>query len=201
MLKYGLIGAMLLFLTGACNNPSKQLFEFSKESASVVISGTSTLHDWKMSLKVFDCNAKFSVEGSRVKGINDVTFRCRTEDLKSDNSLMDKTAYAALKSATFPEIKFNMISGMEISSDSNNFVSSIKGKLSIAGKSFPVSVPFEGSLSDNNGINIIEVRGGTGLKLSDFDITPPVAMMGIIKTGDNITVSFSIKFRQKEEQH
>lgn len=200
MLKYGMIGVMLLFFTGTTNNSSKQPFELSKESASVLISGTSSLHDWKMSLKIFDCNANFIVEGSRLRGIDDVTFNCKATDLKSDNSLMDKKAYAALKSGTFPEIKFNMVSVMEISPDNNKFISSIRGKLFIAGKSIPVSIPLNGSLSNINGFNIIDVSGGTELKLSDFDITPPTAMMGVLKTGDRITVSFSIQFQQKPVQ-
>jgi hypothetical protein len=121
-------------------------------------------------------------------------------DLISDNSLMDKKAYSALKSKIFPEIKFNMISAMEISSDNNKFRDNLRGNLSIAGKSMPILIPFNGTLSNINGINIIEVNGETELKMSDFDISPPSFMMGALKTGDRITISFSLQFLQKSEQ-
>jgi hypothetical protein len=200
MLKYGIIGIMSFFLAGTTSDPGNQLFELSKEYAPIKISGTSTLHDWKMYLKIFDCNANFIVEGSRLKGVDAVTFNCKTTDLKSDNSLMDKKTYSALKSGTFPEIKFNMISAMEISADNNKFVNNLRGKLFIAGKTIPVSIPINGTLSNINGINIIHVSGETELKLSDFDISPPTAMMGVLKTGDKITVSFSLQFQQKSMQ-
>jgi hypothetical protein len=200
MFKYGMIGVMLLFLTGTTDKSSKSSFELSRESASVMISGTSTLHDWKMFLKTFDCNANFILDGSRVKGIDDVSFDCKATDLKSDNSMMDNKAYDALKYVAFPEIRFSMISAMEISPDNNKFISSLRGKLSIAGKSIPVSIPLNGSFSSVNGINIIEISGGTELKLSDFNIIPPTAIMGLIKTGDRITVSFSLQFQRKAVQ-
>jgi hypothetical protein len=200
MFKYGIVGVLSLVLAGTTFNPGNQPFELSKENASILISGTSTLHDWKMSLKIFDLNANFILEGSRLKGIDNVTFDCNTTDIKSDNSLMDKKAYAALKSSTFPNIKFNMISILGIPPDNNKFISSLRGKLFIAGKSIPVSIPLNGSLSDINGINIIDVSGEIDLKMSDFDIAPPTAMMGALKTGDRITVSFSLQFRQKPAQ-
>ncbi|MGD0340924.1 MAG: YceI family protein [Bacteroidales bacterium] len=197
MFKYGIIGMMSLFLTETTINPGSRFFELSKENAAILISGTSTLHDWKMYLKVFDCNANFIEEESQLKGIDEVTFTCRTTDLKSDNSLMDKKAYSALKSGSFPEIKFNMISAMEISPDNNKFSNVLRGNLFIAGKSISVLIPINGSLSNINGINRIDVSGETELKMSDFAITPPTAMMGALKTDDRITVSFTLQFLQK----
>jgi len=200
MFKYGMIGALSLLLAGTTFNSKSQSFELSKESASITISGTSTLHDWKMYLETFDCNTNFILKGSILKGIDRVTFNCKVTDLKSDNSLMDKKAYTALKSRTFPEIKFNMISPMEISSDNNKFRNNLKGILFIAGESNAVSIPLNGTLYNKNETNIIDVRGETELKMSDFDISPPAFMMGALKTGDRITVSFVLQFLQKSGQ-
>jgi hypothetical protein len=200
MFKYRMIGVLSLLLAGTTFNSKSQSFELSKENASIVISGTSTLHDWKMYLKTFDCTANFIQKGSELKVIDKVTFNCMATDLISDNSLMDKKAYSALKSKIFPEIKFNMISAMEISSDNNKFRDNLRGNLFIAGKSMPILIPFNGTLSNINGINIIEVNGETELKMSDFDISPPSFMMGALKTGDRITISFSLQFLQKSEQ-
>jgi len=33
--------------------------------------------------------------------------------------------------------------------------------------------------------------------MSDFDITPPTAMLGTLKTGDKVKVSFSFQFLMK----
>jgi len=36
--------------------------------------------------------------------------------------------------------------------------------------------------------------------MSDFGITPPVLMLGALKTGDRIIITFSLKFLQKQQQ-
>lgn len=110
---------------------------------------------------------------------------------------MDRKAYSALKSKTFPEIKFNMTSTIEISSTSNQFTENLKGNLSLAGKSVAVAIPVTGKLYDINGIKTIEVQGKTELKMSNFNISPPTFMMGALKTGDKVTISFSLRFLQK----
>jgi hypothetical protein len=150
-----------------------------------------------MDLKIFDCNANFIMKNSRLTSIDKVAFICKTTDLKSDYSLMDKKTYSALKSGTFPEIKFNGISSMEIPAYNNKFTDNLRGNLFIAGKSITVSIPINGTLSSINGINIIDISGETDLKLSDFNIVPPTAMLGALKTGNGITVSFSLQFIQK----
>ena len=197
MFKYGMIGVMSLLLAGPTVNQKNQPFEISKEKESFLVTGTSTLHDWKMDLKIFDCNANFIMEGPRLTSIDQVAFNCKATDLKSDNSLMDKKAYSALKSGTFPEIKFNGISPIEISVNNNKFTDNLRGNLFIAGKSITVLIPINGTFSSINGNNIIEVSGETDLKLSSFNIVPPTAMLGTFKTGDGITVSFSLRFMQK----
>jgi hypothetical protein len=197
MFKYGMIGVISLLLAGTTVNQKSQSFELSKEKTSVLVTGTSTLHNWKMDLKIFDCNANFIMKNSRLTSIDKVAFICKTTDLKSDYSLMDKKTYSALKSGTFPEIKFNGISSMEIPAYNNKFTDNLRGNLFIAGKSITVSIPINGTLSSINGINIIDISGETDLKLSDFNIVPPTAMLGALKTGNGITVSFSMQFIQK----
>jgi hypothetical protein len=200
MFKYRIIGIISLSLAVTTINCYSQSFELSKESASILISGTSTLHDWKMYLKIFDSNANFIMKGSLLKGIDSVTFSCKATDLKSDNSLMDRKTYSALKSTTFPEIKFTSISAIEISSDNNKFMDNLKGNLFIAGKSVPVSIPLTGALTNIKGTNKIDASGEIELKMSDFNITPPTFMMGALKTGDKIKVSFSLQFLKKSVQ-
>jgi hypothetical protein len=197
MFKYGMTGIMSLLLAGITVSQKNQSFELSKEKASFLVTGTSTLHDWKMDLNIFDCTANFVVDGPRLTSIDQVTFNCKATDLKSDNSLMDKKAYSALKSSTFPEIKFNGVSPIEISANNNKFTDNLRGNLFIAGKSIAVSIPINGTISSVNGNNIIEISGETDLKLSNFNIVPPTAMLGALKTGDGIKVSFSLQFTQK----
>jgi len=196
MIKLIILQLILVSLTRINISSEKQSFEVSKDNASVLISGTSNLHDWKMHLKTFDCNADFVIEGSNIEIIDNVTFTCNAEDLKSDNSLMDKKAYSALKSKSFPQVRFEMTSPLKVHPDNNKFSASLKGNLNIAGKSSPISIPVNGIIINQNGNNIINVNGDLVLKMSDFEISPPVFMMGALKTGDSVNVSFTMQFSQ-----
>jgi hypothetical protein len=200
MIKYLIIGITLL-LAGVPVSPKNQSFKLSKDDISFEVMGTSNLHDWKMNLEIFECTANFILAGSRLKSIDDVTFSCKSTDLKSNSSLMDKKTYSALKSGTFPEIRFNMSSGINISSDNNNFTEKLKGDLFLSGKSVAVIVPVSGRIYDNNGTKTIDVQGKTELKMSDFDISPPSFMMGTLKTGDKVTILFSLSFQEKQEEN
>ena len=199
MFKYAIITILSLLSADDIFNSESRSFELEKNSVSFLINGTSTLHNWDMHLKTFDCKANFLIEDSRLRGIDDVIFTCSTTDLKSNNSLMDRKAYAALKSSEFPEITFKMTSAMEISPDNDKFRDSLKGNLFVAGKMIAVSVPIEGTLNNVNGQNTIKISGETELNMSDFDISPPVLMMGALKTGNKITLTFSLQFLPKQE--
>ncbi len=199
MVKYGVIG-LLSLLAGIIFNAEDQPFALSKNSASIQISGTSNLHDWTMDLKTFDCSADFVLKESQLKAIDKVAFSCNVTDLKCDNSMMENKAYAALKSKTFPEIRFMITSPVRLSSNDNNFSGNLGGDLVIAGKSVAVLIPLNGTLYNKNGADIIDVRGETELKMSDFDISPPVFMMGALKTGDKVNISFSLQFLQEPGQ-
>jgi|PlaIllAssembly_1097288.scaffolds.fasta_scaffold100890_2 polyisoprenoid-binding protein YceI len=196
MIRLIILRLLLVSLTGTNITSEKQSFEVSKDNASILISGTSNLHDWKMHLKTFDCNADFVIEGSNIEIIDKVTFSCNAEDLKSDNSLMDKKAYSALKSKSFPQVRFDMTSPLKVNPDNNKFSANLKGNLNIAGKSSTISIPVNGIIFNQNGNNIINVNGDLVLKMSDFGISPPAFMMGALKTGDSVTVSFTMQFSQ-----
>jgi polyisoprenoid-binding protein YceI len=86
---------------------------------------------------------------------------------------------------------------MDISTDNNKFRNNLIGNLFAAGKSIPVSIPLDGVLSNINGNKRIDVSGEINLSMSDFNIVPPTAILGTLKTGDRITVSFTLQFLQK----
>ena len=110
---------------------------------------------------------------------------------------MDKKAYTALKSKTFPLITFNMISVSEILLNNNKFSGNIKGNLFIAGKSNVISIHLNGILNNNKGNAEIDIKGETELKMSNFDMFPSCLYVGTLKTGDKIDVSFSLPFIRK----
>jgi hypothetical protein len=171
-----------------------QLYELSNKGNEILIKGTSNLHDWQMNLIVSNCEAEFDKEGFQLRSIKKVNFSCEPSNIRSDYNLMDRKTYAALKADVYKVIKFNLLSKTELKSDDREFKGSLRGNLYIAGITNEVEVPFTGILNSDNTIN---VEGSFELRMSDFDISPPTAILGTLKTGDKITISFSLKLVNK----
>jgi polyisoprenoid-binding protein YceI len=195
-MKKAITGIAIMILIGFSTVSSGASFELSKKGTGIVIKGTSSLHNWEMILKTINCEVQFNQEGSLVRSIDNITFSCKAKDIKSESNLMDSKAYAALKADAFPEIKFTLISTTGLVSDGKKFNGNLKGKLNIAGETRDVMFPFNGNYIDSN---TIEITGSADLSMSSFNITPPTAMLGALKTGDKISVSFNLQFIQKTQ--
>ena len=161
-----------------------QNYELSKNGTTIIVKGTSSLHNWEMDVRAYNSEIQVDQEGSTAD-IHNVSF------LKSESNLMDKKAYDALKAKDFPEIKFESTSKTEIVINDNKFSGNLNGRLIVAGKTEQVTIPFSGSVDGNNSISI---SAETDLLMSSFNIAPPTAMLGTLKTGDKISISLSLQY-------
>lgn len=161
--------------------------KFLGTTGSVVrIEGTSTLHEWKM-------------EGPTIQGqINAPTpdnwnapakavVTIPVVSLKSEHGKMDKLMAEALKAKAYPEIRFEMTSATPRNANGSAFVLETKGKLTIAGVTRDVAFDVQGSRNPDGKYTLV---GQTPIRMSQYGIKPPTAMMGTIKTGDDVKVTF-----------
>ena len=185
---------ILFLLAGISLIAEGQPFELSESGTLIAIKGTSTLHDWQMDLTSFNSAFHLDRFGSEIEGFDNITFRCKAKDIKSESSLMDKKTYNALRADDYPFITYTGMSVTGLAIDGLHFTGNLTGKLNVAGKTRDVIIPFKGTFTDNRTISI---SAATVLKMSSFGVTPPTAMLGALKTGDEVTVSFSLQFVQK----
>ncbi len=165
-------------------------YELSEEGNSIIIKGTSNLHDWQMNLITSVVEVQFSQEGSGLKSIDKANFSCKITDIKSDNSLMDKKTYESLKANDFQLIHFNLLNKSDLSVKEKTFNGNLDGMLFIAGVKKQINIPFRGIM---NGDNTLSIQGSVDVKMSDYNIKPPTALLGTLKTGDKVTIDFSLK--------
>lgn len=156
--------------------------------SEMMVSGTSTLHDWNMKSSQAEGKAVMVTENGSLKKVNNIQLRLPAESLKSGTNGLDKNAYGALKTKSHPDIRYEA-SNLEVKGDEIL----AKGKLTIAGKSVDTEFPVK--VKKENGAFVF--NGDYSCKLSDFGITPPTAMLGTIKTGDAINLSFEASFVAK----
>lgn len=150
------------------------------------ISGTSSLHDWDMTSSTATGRMVGTFENQSLQSIQTLSVEMQAESLKSGKNGMDKNAYKALKTNQFKTIKFDLKSAKK-----EGTTWTLNGTFQIAGVSKNVTIKAKESV---NGGDIV-LEGSYDFKLTDYDITPPTALMGTVKTGDAVKVTFKISFK------
>lgn len=186
-----IIAFSILFLSvffGATLTAQNAALFKSTGQSKVYITGTSTLHDWHMQLKSFECTVSGEKTAQDSILLKNTTFTAKVSDLKSnESSIMDNKAYKALKSDKFPTLSFTAQEDSYLLTN-NQFKGVIKGWLTIAGEKKPVTINISGTYDGK----IISVEGEYPLSLSSYGIKPPTAFFGTLKTGDQIIIHFKI---------
>jgi polyisoprenoid-binding protein YceI len=177
--------ALAVFLAGVA---AADRFTPTK-GAFVRIEGTSTLHEWKMESTAI--NGQITAppiaqwtSGAPVDG--DATVAIPVTSLKSEHAKMDKIMADALKAAKNPNIKYELTSAV-VAQPGATFLLDTRGKLTIAGVTRDVEMKVSG-IRDSAGTYFL--TGQVPIRMTDYGIKPPTAMMGTIKTGNDVKVTF-----------
>jgi polyisoprenoid-binding protein YceI len=155
-------------------------------SPTLQIDGGSSLHDWTMTTNAAKGEALLVVEGDQLKSVKSASLTTQAESLKSGTRGLDNNAYKALDTGKNKEIKFTL---REITGSGSSFQA--KGDFTIAGVTKPASFPLKVTQSGNK----FTFEGSFDTKLTTFSITPPTALLGTVKTRDDVKISFKTTFQ------
>jgi polyisoprenoid-binding protein YceI len=163
---------------------------FSLKSPKGVIEGSSNLHDWKIDVTKMECKGSFQSVDNVVKAVKNVEVKIPVLELKSEKGkTMDQKTYEAFNSDKHPHITF-AFSSADVKTDASGAVTiAASGSLSMAGKTKTVPVTAKGKTLANGDLQLSIIQK---LKMSEFDMKSPTALMGTIKVGDEVTVRFDI---------
>lgn len=176
---------VVFFAVSISANAQKSYNLDTKPSFSV--SGTSTLHDWTMKSATGTGTANMTVANSKLEKITSLTINIPVETVKSEKTSMDKVAYKTLKTDKFKTIKYILKSAMKANETTWNLV----GTYTIAGVAKEVKTTAKTTVTNG----VITLEGSNKITFTQFGMKSPTAMLGTIKTGEDLTIKFKIKFK------
>jgi len=190
-----------------------QRFEGHAGQSEVRVDGTSTVHDWTVKSPTISGAISFKIQvvpDASIRQVREAIIAnpsaeadvaILVQSLKSEkkDEDMDKKMYEAMKTDQHPVIeykltKFELAEGTK--ADQEEFDVDTTGKLTIAGVTREVRIPMRLIVVNKDNL---QITGETAMKMTDFKVKPPQAMLGMIKSGDRITVRFEWNVKRAEE--
>ena len=180
-----ILGFSVMFLL-ISNKIYSQEYTLNTQKSSLIVFGTSNVHDWEIETEnpkgsiLLDVTGKFQIQNLKIV--------VQAESLKSGKRGMDKNTYKALNTDKFKTIEFQLVNADEITDVGNgNFKVKSKGDLIISGVTKRISLDFTLNLLNNT----VSLVGEKTIKMTDYGIEPPKALFGTIKTGDEVKIKFN----------
>lgn len=189
-----LLTTILIFLFAISGNVIAQSNSYSLlEDSNMLIEGTSTVHDWEADVQTINSEIEFDEsaleEDSQSSPVKSFSLTIPVEDLDSGKRKMNNKMYDALKEGDYPSIEFELTGSelTEADSELSSITLDVTGDLTIAGTSNEITVPVTGEKQNNGSYKF---TGSYELNMEDYNVDPPSAMFGTIKTGEMVTISF-----------
>ncbi|MBC8124980.1 MAG: YceI family protein [Candidatus Kapabacteria bacterium] len=191
-MKMTLLIVSLLFMVGIVNLAQAETFE--SKSVVVRIDGTSTLHDWTAPAEKAKANGDLTIINGELIKVNAMWVQVDVLSIKSEKGKdMDEKIYEALSVENHPTITFNVSSQKSIRKQESEYIIETVGELTIAGVKKNVDLTVKGTMQGNGDMVF---KGSIKLLMSQYGMKRPTAMLGMIKCGDAVTVSFTLTMKK-----
>lgn len=166
-------------------------------ASKLTLTGGSNLHDWACTTNTL--RATIEVDSAfESKALTDVaepitrvSVSIPVKSLKCGKGKMDENLYKALRADEFPEINY-VLTTYKVDTDAttaDSFSALTVGELTVAGKTIRAEIPLKALRRDGGSAS---GEGAIALKMTDFGVKPPTALLGTLRTKDDIRITFNV---------
>ena len=161
-----------------------------RPESKVVVAGGSNVHDWSCQATGFAAAIEIDPV-SATKPIGTVVVTIPTKALRCGKDKMDENTWKALKANEFKEIRYELTS-YELDAAKSTpqaFTAVTKGKLTVAGTTKEIEMPITATrLAEGQ----MKGEGKIAMLMTDVGIKPPTALLGTLRTKNEITITFEV---------
>jgi polyisoprenoid-binding protein YceI len=195
--KYFLIPLVAVIASNAAVQSTNGVALQLRPGSELSFEGTSSLHAFHC--KTTTIHASLQVDPTYMEArvsqmrppLKAVEVVIPVRSLTCGNSGLEKNMYKAMKADAFPEIRYELTTSQVPASSATGEALSIRavGKLTIAGREKTIDMLIKAyRLHDGNAT----ATATQGILMTDFGIKPPVFMLGTLKTGNKVVVTFKL---------
>ncbi len=164
--------------------------QYVVKTSKSTIQGTSTLHDWESEISLITCKSTFVLDNNILKSIKATEVTIPVTGIKSAHGkTMDNKTYEAFLYEKNPNITFLLISAQVTQVSPGKANIDVSGYLEMAGVSKSIRMNGTATMLANNEIQITLSKK---IKMTEFKMKQPTAVMGTITVGEEVTVNFDL---------
>ena len=178
-----------------CDNAPGTRQTSASPDNTFVAKGDSTLHAFTITAGTYTVQLEApalttleELQTAATGGTLKLSVTVSAKGLESGKDKMNNLMWDTLKVKPFPEITFTSQTAVYQGQQDNAAEVTFKGELTIAGKTNATELATRIHLTP-----VLRIQGTKDLKMSAFGMDPPTAMMGMMKTKDDVTVEFDWK--------
>lgn len=180
-----------LFAAGAAKGQSVR-FSVAPES-KLWVEGGSNLHDWHCQASSMD--AQIEAEKAILDSapapalLKKVWVKVPVRNLKCGSGKMEDNLYKALKADAAPQISYILGSFEVQPGQSDSYTLKTVGTLTIAGTEKTVNMDVTTKRQPDGSLR---ANGELQLLMTDFGVKPPTALLGTLRTNNEVKVKFEL---------
>ena len=168
------------------NAVQAQSLKLNPKTFSMTINGTTNVHNFES--KVTLASGELVINDKKVQSFS---VEIPVKGIKSNEKLMDTKTYEAFDAEKNPKISFKSTEVNSLKVDGNDISVSVTGIMTIAGASRKITLVSNGKIIKPG---VYEFKGSIPVKMTDYKMKPPTAMLGVMKVGDDIKLRYTVSF-------
>jgi len=164
---------------------------------SMSIEGTSNVRDWEAEIGTMEGSLQIrNTDGIELAALQPGDFsslqlRIPVQDIDTDTRRLTRNLKDYLKGDEHPIITFELQQITSLEGSGNRVQIKAVGVVTAAGQSHTTQMNVTAERGDDGSLTF---SGSQPLKMTEFGISPPTAMMGAIRAVDDITIHYNVRF-------